>query len=104
YDTVELAGFDRLEGNTRSIAARILLPLPPIPNVVWLLLETDEPTFAFRPEDISASVVFVRGSALAQIQKHDLFVNWLSCGDADPLPRPCIAKPAPECPCTQAKE
>jgi hypothetical protein len=101
YDTVELAGYDRLEGKTRSMTARVLAL--PFPNVVSLLLETNQPEFALRPEDISASVVFVRGSALALIQKHELFVNWLSCGEGDPLPKPCIAKPA-DCPCTQSKE
>jgi hypothetical protein len=101
YDTVELAGFDRLEGNTRSITARVRAL--PFPNVVSLLLETNQPEFALRPEDISASVAFVRGSALALIQKRELFVNWLSCGEGDPLPKPCIPKPAPDC-CTQSKE
>lgn len=104
YETIELAGIDRIAGNARSMTARILLPLPADPDVVLLLFETDEPAFAFRPEDISASTAFVRGSALAQIQKHELLVNWLACGDGDQLPRPCIAKPAPACPCTESKE
>jgi hypothetical protein len=103
YDTVELAGLDRLEGKTRSIITR-LGRLPPPPNVVSLLLEAAQPAFALRPEDISASVVFVRGSALALIQKHELFASWLSCGDPDPLPKPWVAKPAPDCPCAQSKE
>jgi hypothetical protein len=94
---------DRLEGKTRSIITR-LGRLPPPPNVVSLLLEAAQPAFALRPEDISASVVFVRGSALALIQKHELFASWLSCGDPDPLPKPWVAKPAPDCPCAQSKE
>ncbi|MHC2842880.1 hypothetical protein [Bradyrhizobium diazoefficiens] len=102
YDIVALAGFDQLDGTNRAMSARVYRL--PSPDVVSLLLEANEPAFSLRPADISASVGFVRGSALAQIQKHDLFVNWLSCGDGDPLPKPCIAKPAPACPCTQLKE
>jgi hypothetical protein len=104
-DGVLLAGLDRLEGTSRSLFAYVDRPSP-FPNVVLLRLEEGAraPRFAFRPEDISASMLFLRGSALALIQKHELFVSWLSCGDPEPLPKPCAGAVVPDCPCAQSKE
>lgn len=93
-DELLFAGFDRLRGQTQSLFAKVLGVYKPTKHV----LLQGEPTAAqstLRPEDLSASVLFVGGSSLALIQKHELFVKWLAVGDSDPMPRTCTAAAEP---------
>jgi hypothetical protein len=101
-DEVLMIGLDRLQDITRSMFASVARITSP-PNHVLLVPEATPEAFTFRPEDISASVLFVRGSALALIQKQDLFVSWLAVGVSDAMPKPCAGIAVPDCACT-AKE
>jgi len=101
-DEVLLIGFDRLTGITHNLSARLMQFIPETKSVT--LMAFDAGQFIFRPEDIFASILFVRGSAMALIQNHDLFVSWLAVGEPDQMPRPCIEPEAAECDCSQAKE
>jgi hypothetical protein len=101
-DEVLLIGFDRLTGITHNVSARLMQFIPETKSVT--LMAFDAGQFIFRPEDIFASILFVRGSAMALIQNHDLFVSWLAVGEPDQMPRPCIEPEAAECDCSQAKE
>jgi len=100
-DEVLLVGLDRLQGETRSMFVSVWATSN---NFVLLALQGAPRAFAFRPEDISASVLFVRGSALGMIEKQDLFVSWLACGDPDPMPKPCAGVDVSDSPCSQVKE
>jgi hypothetical protein len=103
-DGVQLSGLDRLRGEVRSFTGSIY-PIPQDPNLVLIALApAPSAPFNLRPEDISASILFLRGSALALIQKLDLYVSWLACADPDPMPRPCSGVEAPDCPCVPLKE
>jgi hypothetical protein len=106
-DEALLVGLDRLRGETQSTLATVLFAValvdPPINRVV-LKLESNLGQFTFRPEDISVGVLFVRGSALALIQEHDLFVSWLAVGESGEMPKPCDGKVVQDCPCAPAKE
>jgi hypothetical protein len=103
-DGVQLSGLDRLRGEVRSLTGSIY-PIPQDPNLVLMALApAPSAPFNLRPEDISASILFLRGSALALIQKLDLYVSWLACADPDPMPRPCSGVEAPDCPCVPLKE
>ncbi len=99
-DTALLIGLDRLQGETRTLFA-YAWPVFGSTNLVILMPEGTPLPFEFRPEDLSASVLFVRGSALALIRKQDLFVSWLAVGVSDPMPKPCAGVDAPDCGCTK---
>ncbi len=101
-DEVLVIGFDRLTGKTQNLVASVELFISETKILVLKL--RDAAQFTFRPEDISASILFVRGDPMALIQKHDLFVSWLAVGDSGPMPRPCIGTEAADCDCSQAKE
>ena len=101
-DEIRVVGFDRLKGAPRSIVASVAGILKSS-NLVVLIPEGPPPPFTFRPEDISASMLFVRGSALDVIKKNDLYVRWLAIGEPDPAPKPCADTDAPDCAC-KAKE
>jgi hypothetical protein len=100
-DEVLLVGLDRLTGETRSLFAAVSSVTG---DFVGLQAEGTQKWFTLRAEDITASVLFIRGSALALIQNQDLYVSWLACGDPDPMPRPCDGPDVPDCPCAPAKE
>jgi hypothetical protein len=101
-DEVLVVGQDRLQGNTRSMFATVS-DINSKTKQLTLFPNLSKEDFTFRPEDVSASVLFVRGSALALIQKQDLFVSWLAVGVSDPMPKPCAGVAVPDCGCT-AKE
>jgi hypothetical protein len=101
-DEVLVMGFNRLKGETQTVFA-IVAQIIHETNTIFLACSL-LPTFTFRPADISASVLFVRGKALALIQKQDLFVSWLAVGEPDQMPRTCAGTEVPECACTQEKE
>jgi hypothetical protein len=101
-DDVLITGLDRLAGADLSVSARAGLSNN---NTVPLRLpDSPHQVFSLRPEDIFASVPFVRGSALALIQKYKLFVSWLACGEPDASPKVCVGATVPDCPCAQSKE
>lgn len=100
-DEVLVVGFDRLTGQTHTLSAFVLQFLPAT-KTLWLGLSASQ--FIFRPEDVSASILFVRGSSMALIQKHDLFVSWLAVGESEPMPRPCVGTEAADCECSPVKE
>src|SRR5262249_37807925 len=102
-DNVLLTGLDRLTGTSRVILAAADRRLP-YPNTVLLRLQGEQSAFALRPEDTSASVLFVRGSALALIQKYNLFVSWLACGEPDSRVTTCVGATVRDCPCAQSEE
>jgi hypothetical protein len=101
-DEVLLEGIDRLSGESTSTTGRIYYVDVPRKRV-WLYAI---PSLAgvVRPGDLAASVLFVRGSALALIRKQDLFVSWLGVEDSQPMPRPCAGSPPDDCPCASDKE
>ncbi|MEN3330017.1 MAG: hypothetical protein V7638_4824 [Acidobacteriota bacterium] len=101
-DEVLLIGFDRLTGLTQNLSARVTQFIPATKTLTLMLFDASR--FIFRPEDIFASILFVRGSAMALIQNHDLFVSWLAVGESEQMPRPCIEPEAADCECSQAKE
>jgi hypothetical protein len=68
-------------------------------NQVLLLMEGTPGSFAIRPEDLSASILFVRGSPLALVRNQNLYINWLACQTPDPMPRVCPEDIEPDCPC-----
>jgi hypothetical protein len=100
-DEVLLVGIDRLRGETRSMFASVGFVIPSTKHVL-LVMQGATDAFTFRPEDISASVLFVRGSSLALIQRQDLYVKWLAVGEPDPMPRPCAGAEVTDDPCAQA--
>jgi hypothetical protein len=100
-DEILLVGLDRLTGETKSLFAAVSSVTA---DFVVLQVEAAPAPFTLRAEDITASVLFLRGSALALIQNQDLYVSWLACGDSDPMPRPCDGPDVPDCPCTPAEE
>jgi hypothetical protein len=104
-DEVLLVGLDRLQGETQSLVASVFQIDKPAGRV-FLFVQGAAGAATFRPskEDLSASVLFVRGSALALIQKHDLFVSWLAVGEPDTMPRPCDGADLLDDPCSQLEE
>jgi hypothetical protein len=102
-DNVLIMGLDRLTGVNQSVAADVLRA-PQKDNIVLLQVHASQGAFSLRPEEIFASVLFVRGSALALIQKYNLFVSWLACGEPDSSPKVCVGATVPDCPCAQSKE
>jgi len=101
-DEALLVGTDRLAGNTQSLFASVLA-VNSTPKRVLLKPENTATEFSFRPEDLSVGVLFVHGSALALIQKQDLFVSWLAVGEPDEMPKPCgTGAKEPESECTPA--
>jgi hypothetical protein len=100
-DEILLVGLDRLTGETKSLFAAVSSLTA---DFVVLRVEGAPGPFTLRAEDITASVLFLRGSALALIQNQDLYVSWLACGDPDLMPRPCDGPDVPDCPCTPAEE
>ncbi|HJU56025.1 MAG TPA: hypothetical protein VJ715_15675 [Pyrinomonadaceae bacterium] len=103
-DEVLLSGPDRLQGETQSLAAIVTQIIDSSTKLVSLLAQGSPGAFTFRPEDVTASVLFVKGSALALIQKHDLFVNWLAIGEPDQMPRPCDGADLLDDPCSRLEE
>jgi hypothetical protein len=99
-DEVLLIAFDRLTGLAHTISA--VVGLITIATKTIVLALKDPGKFTFRPEDIFASVLFVRGSSIALIQKHDLFVSWLAVGEPDAMPRSCDGPANADCGCSQA--
>lgn len=102
-DEALIVSLDRPQGNTRSMFASVT-KVSVLEKLVELTPVGAQADFRFRPSDVSASVVFVRGSALSLIQKQDLFVSWLAAGEPDTMPRLCAGKAPPDCACTQTKE
>jgi hypothetical protein len=104
-DEVLLVGLDRLTGETKSLFAAVLFAFKSgTDDFVVLGVERSPGPLTLRAEDITASVLFLRGSALTLIQNQDLYVSWLACGDPDAMPRPCNGPDVPDCPCAPAKE
>jgi hypothetical protein len=102
-DEVLFIGFDRLTGQTHTLSASAWQFIPETKTLSLALIDAGH--FIFRPEDISASILFVRGSSIALIQKHDLFVHWLAVGESERMPRPCAGtEAAADCECSQVKE
>ena len=101
-DEVLFIAFDRLTGQTHTLSAFAWQFIPETKTLSLALI--DAASFTIRPEDISASILFVRGSSIALIQKHDLFVSWLAVGESDQMPRPCAGTEAADCECSQLKE
>lgn len=101
-DEVLVIGFDRLTGKTHNLVASVALFISETKTLFLKL--SDATKFTFRPEDISASILFVRGDPMALISKHDLFVSWLAVGQPASMPRPCSGTEAAGCDCSQAKE
>ena len=97
-DEALLVGLDRLQGVTTSVFARVEWVIPTA-KLVFLGLEGTPSTFTIRPEDLTASTLFVRGSPLALVQNQNLYVNWLACQDPDPMPRPCTDPSTSDDPC-----
>ncbi len=97
-DEALLVGLDRLQGVTTSMFARVEWVIPTA-KLVFLGLEGTPGTFAIRPEDLTASILFVRGSPLALVQNQNLYVSWLACQDPDPMPRPCTDPNTSDDPC-----
>jgi hypothetical protein len=97
-DEALLVGLDRLQGQTASMFATVEYVLPSL-NLVFLAVEGTPGPFTIRPEDLSASILFLRGSPLALVQNQDLYVSWLACQNPDPMPRPCPDGTNPDCPC-----
>lgn len=102
-DEALLVGFDRLQGDTKSMFAIVAWIYAP-ENFVILFVEPPAPQFNIRPEDLSTSVLFVRGSPLRLVQDLNLYVSWLACQDPDAMPRPCSNDPPADCPCGSAQQ
>jgi hypothetical protein len=102
-DDLLILGSDRLTGLTHNLTVKVMQIIPQTKTVILLgIVSSGLPTF--RPEDLSASVPFVRGSSLRLISKHDLFVSWLAVGESDQMPRPCAGTDMADCECWQVKE
>ncbi len=103
-DEVLVIGFDRLTGQTHNLSGFVVQFIADTKIITLAFPQAGQ--FIFRPEDISASILFVRGSSIALIQKHDLFVSWLAVGESDEMPRRCSGTEAKtaDCECSQAKE
>lgn len=97
-DEALLVGIDRLTGETNSMFA-VVEVIDPQHSLVYLFVEGNPGDFAIRPEDLSASVLFLRGSPLALVQDQNLYVNWLACQNPDPMPRPCPERTSSTSPC-----
>jgi hypothetical protein len=97
-DEALLVGTDRTQGQTKSMFAKVEFILA-ASNQVLLLMEGAPGAFSIRPEDLSASILFVRGSPLALVRDQNLYVNWLACQTPDPMPRACPEDNQPDCPC-----
>ena len=102
-DEALLVGFDRLQGVTESMLAVVGWVYAP-ENLAILFIEPPAPQFNIRPEDLSASVLFVRGSPLRLVQNLNLYVSWLACQDPDAMPRSCSDDPPTDCPCGSAQQ
>jgi len=102
-DEALLVGLDRLQGVTQSMFAIVAWVYAP-GNFVILFVEAPATHFNIRPEDLSASVLFVRGSPLRLVQNLNLYVSWLACQDPDPMPRPCSDDPPTDCPCGSVQQ
>jgi hypothetical protein len=101
-DQVVLIGFDRLKGEKQTLSASVWFVIPETNTVFLQVLLPSNLTL--RPEDVAASVSFVRGDPLALIQKDDLFVSWLAVGEPDRMPRLCDGTDLADCECSQVKE
>jgi hypothetical protein len=101
-DQVLLIGFDRQKGEKKTLSASVLFVIQKTNTVFLQVLQSGNLTL--RPEDIAASVSFVRGDPLALIKKDDLFVSWLAVGEPDRTPRLCAGADVAECECSQVKE
>ncbi len=97
-DEALLVGLDRLQGVTASMFARVEWVIPTAKLVV-LGMEATPGVFTIRPEDLTASTLFVRGSPLALVQNQNLYVSWLACQNPDPMPRPCTDPDTSDDPC-----
>lgn len=97
-DEALLVGLDRLQGVTTSMFARVEWIIPTA-KLVFLGLEGTFGAFTIRPEDLTASTLFVRGSPLALVQNQNLYVSWLACQTPDPMPRPCTDPSTSDDPC-----
>lgn len=100
-DEALLVGLDRLQGRTTSMFASVAA-IVFTANLVVLVLEGTPGPFAIRPEDLTASILLVRGSPLALVQKQNLYVRWVACQDPDPMPRPCSDDDSPPNCCGKA--
>jgi len=106
-DEALLVGVDRLSGRTQSFFAIVELTSsgPGTPNsFVRLVVEGNPEPFHIRPEDLAASVLFVRGSPLRLVRNLNLYVSWLACQNPDPMPRPCPDETPSEGPCGNTKQ
>jgi hypothetical protein len=97
-DEALLVGLDRLRGSTVSMYATVELVIA-ASKIVLLHVEGSPGAFTIRPEDLSASTLFVRGSPLALVQNQNLYVSWVACQTPDPMPRPCPQQTASDCGC-----
>jgi predicted RecA/RadA family phage recombinase len=103
-DEALLVGVDRLTGRTVSFFAIVEFSIA-AKNLVWLLVEGNPEPFHVRPEDLTASVLFVRGSPLRLVRNQNLYVSWLACQNPDPMPRPCPEEETPsDGPCGSTKQ
>lgn len=102
-DEALVVGLDRLQGQTSSVFA-IVEAINKAVNIVVLFVEGTPKAFTIRPEDLSASILFTRGSPLALVQNQNLYVSWLACQNPDPMPRPCPDPATPDCPCGNATQ
>ena len=97
-DEALLAGLDRQTGETNSFYAYVMAI--DVPNEhVYLAIEGFPGSFAIRPEDMEASVLFLSGSPLALVQNQNLYVSWLACQTPDAMPRVWSYETAPSTPC-----
>jgi hypothetical protein len=102
-DEALLVGFDRLQGRTKSMFANVEFVVSTA-KLVYLLVQGASGSFVIRPEDLAASILFVRGSPLALVQNQNLYVSWLACQDPDPMPRPCSDSTASDCVCGRSNQ
>ncbi len=97
-DEVLLVAPDLLTGQTVAVFAKLIFIFT-AQKLVYLMLSTPGGSFTIRPEDLTASVLFLRGSPLALVQNLNLYVSWLACQNPDPMPRPCTDDPFSHDPC-----
>jgi hypothetical protein len=103
FDIVSLTGTDvALE---QEVAAQATITIADATGKRLQLVVTDAPEARgreYRPDDLTATAPFLRGSALEVIRNQDLFVSWLAVEEPLPMPRQLLTPKPPECPCVPA--
>ncbi|HEV7675051.1 MAG TPA: hypothetical protein VGQ12_11025 [Candidatus Angelobacter sp.] len=102
-DEALLVGLDRLQGVSESMFSIVAWIYAP-GNFVILFVEAPATHFNVRPEDLSASVLFVRGSPLRLVKNLNLYVSWLACQAPEPMPRPCPDDTPADGPCGSVQQ